>query len=146
MTKPGKSSPEQATITPLYSDRDRIQTPLGQARGAGAAHAGTGHWLHQRLTAVSNLGLMAWLAWAAAHMPSWSYQSFTGWLSAPVNAILTLLAVVSVCYHAALGTQVIVEDYVHHEAFRAVGLTGLRLAFAGLAVSCIFCILKIAFG
>lgn len=125
---------------------NRIETPLARARGLGSAHEGAHHWMAQRFTAVSNLFLMLWLVCSALYMPGWSYPAFTGWLSAPVNAILMILAVISVFYHAALGLQVIVEDYVHNEACKIAKLALIRLVLFAAAVACIFSVLKISFG
>ncbi len=128
-----------------WEDDGSIKTPLARARGLGSAHEGAGHWWHQRITAISNLFLMAWLAWTAAHMPGWTYIEFTSWLAQPLHAILMLLSVISVFYHAALGCQVIAEDYIHHEGLKLFKLVGIKLFFSAAAVACIFSILKIAF-
>ena len=36
-----------------------MRTPLGKVRGLGSAKEGTGHFWHQRLTAVANIPLVA---------------------------------------------------------------------------------------
>lgn len=125
---------------------DKILSPLARARGAGSAHEGTRHWWHQRVTAVANLFLMLWLIWSVAHVPGWSHAEFTSWLAQPCRAILMILSVISVFYHAALGVQVIIEDYVHNEACKVVKLTGMKLFFFGAAVACVFSVLKISLG
>lgn len=124
---------------------DAIRTPQAAARGLGSAQEGATHWWHQRVTAVANIPLMVWLVWSVLQMPSWSYADFTAWLAMPVNAILMILAVLSVFYHAALGAQVIAEDYIHHEGFKMVKLIGIKLFLFAGAVASIFSILKIAF-
>ncbi len=126
--------------------KDRIETPLARARGHGSARDGVHHWFMQRVTAISNLFLMIWLVWSVVTMASWSHADFTTWLAMPVNAVLMILAVISVFYHAALGSQVIVEDYFHHEGLKIVKLIGMKLFFAGAAVACIFAVLKVALG
>ena len=130
----------------MSADSQKIQSPLSCARGGGSAHEGTHHWMHQRITAVANIPLMLWLIWSVVHMTDWDYGTFTGWLGAPVNSILMILAVISVFYHAALGAQVIVEDYVHNEACKIVKLTGMKLFFIAAAVACIFSVLKVSLG
>lgn len=124
---------------------ERILSPLARARGLGSAHHGTGHWWHQRVTAVSNLLLMLWLVWSVVHLPSSSYQDVSLWLAQPVNAILMILAVLSTFYHARLGLQVVIEDYVHCEFSKTLSLIGIRLGFVALGVAAIFSILKVAF-
>ena len=123
---------------------EHIRSPLADAKGAGSAHEGSGHWLHQRITAISNLFLMGWLAWSAATMRDWSHAGFTSWLAQPCHAVLFILAVISVCYHGALGTQVIAEDYIHGDGRKMTTLILLRLYFTAVAVACIFSIVKIA--
>lgn len=125
---------------------NKILSPLARARGLGPAHEGVHHWLHQRVTAISNFFLMGWLIWSVARMPGWSHAEFTAWLSMPANSVLMILAVISVFYHAALGLQVIIEDYVHNEACKMVKLIGMKLFFFAVAVACIFSVLKISFG
>lgn len=125
---------------------DHILSPLAKARGAGSAHHGSGHWMHQRITAVGNIPLMLWLVWSVVHLPSASYQDVSLWLAQPVNAILMILAVLSMFYHAVLGLQVVIEDYVHCEFSKMLSLIGIRLGFAALGVAAIFSVLKVSFG
>lgn len=125
---------------------ERILSPLARARGAGSAHHGSGHWLHQRITAVANIPLMLWLVWSVVHMRGWEYADVTMWLAQPVNAILMVLAVLSTFYHAVLGLQVVIEDYVHCECMKLASLIGLRLVFVALGVAAIFSVLKVSFG
>ncbi|PJB73496.1 MAG: succinate dehydrogenase, hydrophobic membrane anchor protein [Alphaproteobacteria bacterium CG_4_9_14_3_um_filter_47_13] len=128
-----------------WEDDGTFKSPLARARGLGAAHMGVTHWWHQRLTAVANIPLMLWLVWSVLQMQGWSYEIFTAWLAQPVNAILMILSLLSVFYHAALGSQVIAEDYIHHEGLKIFKLIGMRLFFIGAAVASIFSVLKIAF-
>jgi len=128
-----------------WEDDGTFKSSLARARGLGAAHMGVTHWWHQRLTAVANIPLMLWLVWSVLQMQGWSYEIFTAWLAQPVNAILMILSLLSVFYHAALGSQVIAEDYIHHEGLKIFKLIGMRLFFIGAAVASIFSVLKIAF-
>lgn len=129
----------------MSGNNNLYQSGLGRARGLGASHHGVGHWWHHRVTAVSNLLLMLWLVWSVMNMTGWSYAEFTMWLAQPVNAVLMILACISVFYHAALGTQVIAEDYIHAGGLKLATLLGLRFFFFAGAVACIFSVVKIAF-
>lgn len=124
---------------------DTIKSPLGRARGLGSSGHGVDHWIQHRVTAISNFILMTWLIWSVVHhLSGSSYEEFTLWLSQPVNSILMIFSIISVFYHAHLGTQVIVEDYVHNEGFKFAKLIGMKLFFVGAAVACIFAVIKIA--
>lgn len=122
-----------------------IKTPLARARGLGSARDGVEHWWMQRITAIANIPLVTWFVYSVVHLKGASYEAFTSWLALPVNAILMIFVVISVFYHAKLGAQVIVEDYVHNEGLKMIKLVGQKLFFFGAAVACIFSILKIAF-
>lgn len=129
----------------LKWQEDGIKTPLARARGLGSAHGGTEHWWHERLTSIAAIPLTLWLVWAVIRMPDWSYGTFTAWLAAPVNAILMILSILVLFYHAALGSRVIVEDYIHNEAFKLFKIIGINLYFFATGVACVFAVLKIAF-
>ena len=121
------------------------KNPLARARGLGSVRHGSGHWMHQRITAVSNFVLMGWLIWTVSQMPDWTHETFTACLAQPMNTVLMILAILSTFYHAVLGAQVVVEDYIHNEGFKIVKLAGMRLFFIAAAITAIFSILKIAF-
>ena len=122
-----------------------IESPLGRAKGMGSTHHGVEHWLLERVTAVVSLLLMVWLVWSVAHISMLDYASFTAWVAQPVNAVLLILAIMANFIHAAMGIQVVLDDYVHCHALKLVSVTGVKLVFFAAAVACIFSILKIAF-
>jgi succinate dehydrogenase / fumarate reductase, membrane anchor subunit len=68
------------------------------------------------------------------------------WLRHPLAAILTLLTLIAVFYHSALGLQVVIEDYVHSEWLKLSTMVAMRLLSMALAVACIFAVLRIALG
>ncbi|WJY18104.1 succinate dehydrogenase, hydrophobic membrane anchor protein [Alteriqipengyuania flavescens] len=121
-------------------------TPIGRVRGLGPAHEGPHHWLVQRFTAIGNLFLMLWFGVSLALMSSYDYASMTDWLSGPLNSTLMALLVISIFWHARLGLQVLVEDYVHDAGTKFGVIAALNLAtFASVAFALI-CIARIAFG
>ena len=129
-----------------WKDDGTIKSPLARAKGLGSAHEGVEHWWHQRVTAISNFALMIWLVWSVISLNGLDYETFTAWLAQPVNAILMILSVISVFYHAYLGSQVIVEDYFHNDVLRIMKLLGIKLFFFAACVACIFSIVKVALG
>lgn len=130
-------------MTMKWEDKG-IKTPLARARGLGSAKEGTDHWMMQRVTAIANVPLMIWLVYSIIALKGSSHTDFTAWLAHPVNAILMILVVISTFYHAKLGSQVVIEDYIHHEGFKMFKLIGQKLFFFAMAVACIFSVLKIA--
>jgi succinate dehydrogenase / fumarate reductase, membrane anchor subunit len=120
------------------------KNPLARARGLGSAREGTGHWFNQRVTALANIPLALWLVVSVLSLAGADHATFVAWLSLPVNAVLMILTLASFFYHAALGTQVIAEDYIHDEGTKILTLISLKLGFSALFVASLFSVLKIA--
>ena len=121
-------------------------TPLARARGLGAAHDGLGHWKAQRLTALANMVLLLWFVFSAATLAGAGYHEVRALLASPLATTLMILLIISVFYHAPIGLQVIVEDYVHHPGIRIAALILIRLLVCALAVACIVAVLMVALG
>ncbi len=123
-----------------------MRSPLGRARGLGSAKEGVDHWLLQRVTAVALVPLSLWFVIALIELVGADFDAMQDWVGRPLPAILLVLLLIATFYHAALGLQVVIEDYVHGELAR-VGLVILtRLACAGLAVAGIVAVLTLALG
>lgn len=90
-----------------------LRHPLAIARGLGSAKDGVGHWWIQRLTAMALLLLAPWFAWLVLGLIGADHYTVRQTLAQPLNASLLLAFVLSLFWHAQLGLQVVVEDYVH---------------------------------
>lgn len=95
-------------------------TPYSAVRGLGAAGHAASHWWVQRVSAMALVPLILWLAWALAGGSATDHEALTLWLEAPINLILMILLLIAAFHHAALGLQVIAEDYIHSRARFAV--------------------------
>ena len=122
-----------------------LQTPIGRARGLGAAREGTRRWMAERLTGIASLILVLWFVFSAMALSGADYHEVRAWLGSPVAASLMVLLILSVFYHTQLGLQVVIEDYQRDER-RIVAMVALNLFTAAVAGTAIFAILKIAFG
>ena len=121
-------------------------TSIGRVRGLGSAKSGTHHWLLQRFTAIGNLLLVLWLAGSILMLSDLTYASVVEWLAKPVPATAMALLIVSTFWHARLGMQVMLEDYVHEHANKFACIAALNLAaFAGAAFG-VFCVIRLALG
>lgn len=129
----------------MKQNNHSILSDTKRAKGLGSAHHGNSHWMAQRVTSIANIPLVLWAVYSVFNLQGVSYLEFTSWLATPLNSILAILFVLNTFYHAALGTQVIVEDYIANFAFRKIKLMGQKLFFIALGVATIFSILKIAF-
>ncbi|HTN15249.1 MAG TPA: succinate dehydrogenase, hydrophobic membrane anchor protein [Sphingomonadaceae bacterium] len=121
-------------------------TSIGRVRGLGSSHEGSHHWLGQRYTAIGNLFLGVWLVASIILLPDLEMSTVTAWLTGPVPGTAMILLIVSTFYHARLGLQVVIEDYVHDDANRFAALAALNLVAIAGATFGIFCVLKVALG
>jgi succinate dehydrogenase / fumarate reductase membrane anchor subunit len=122
----------------------RMRSPLGQAIGLGSAKQGSEHWWAQRVSAIALVPLTLWLVAAIVRLARADLRTFYDWLGRPVPAIAMVLLLIAAFYHAALGLQVVIEDYVHAEGAKLTLLIVMRLACMALAVAGIFAVLRIA--
>lgn len=123
----------------------RMETPIARVRGLGSARSGAHHWWLERLTSVSTLILFVWFIVALLRLPSLDYDSVRDWLGSPLAAVPMLLLIVSSFWHAKLGMQVLIEDYVHEEGLKFFSITLLNFFMIGAAALAFFSVLKIAF-
>ena len=126
-------------------DRYRFRSPLGRAVGLGSAKAGFGHWWTERMTAVALVPLSVWFAASLIAHSGGGYETFTVWLGSPVTAVLMILLLIALFWHAALGLQVVIEDYVHSGA-KVWALLATRFLCFALAVAGILATLRVAVG
>ncbi len=73
------------------------------------------HWWAQRLSAAILVPLNLWFIYSITFMSKANYETVTVWLSSKTNSILMLIFILIIYYHAVLGLQVIIEDYVATE-------------------------------
>jgi len=123
-----------------------MRNPLATARGRGSAKSGVHHWYAQRASAVFLLVLIGWLVFAIFHLAGADHATSARFIAQPVNAAFLILLVVTSLYHAMLGLQVVIEDYVHHPVLEVVLHFVTRAgAFFGMALGIIH-VLKLALG
>ncbi len=123
-----------------------MRTPLKRVRGMGAAKEGTGHFWHQRLTALANIPLVIFFVGFVITYNGASYEEIRGVLANPVITVIMMLALLSILYHMKLGMQMVIEDYAEKEGMKVLLLL-LNISFVIiLGVVSFFALVKIAFG
>jgi succinate dehydrogenase / fumarate reductase membrane anchor subunit len=122
------------------------RSELGRVRGLGSAKEGVHHWWMQRLTALALVPLSLWLVAALVAHTGASHAEVTAWIGQPVTVGLLVLLIGATFYHAQLGLQVVIEDYVHNEGVKIAGLLLVKAAALLLALAGILAVLFVAFG
>jgi len=123
-----------------------LRTPLGHVRGLGSAKDGTHHWWMQRVTAVALVPLTLWFVVGLIGHVGAEQSVVQAWLGNPVNAALMILFVATAYFHGYLGTQVVIEDYVHNELLKVASILAVKFAAAFLGIVSIIAVLKLATG
>ncbi len=120
--------------------------PLAKARGHGSAKEGVHHWYAQRASAVLLIFLTGWLIYAFITLAGMEYPAAREFMSQPLNAAFSVVLLVTMFYHAVLGLQVVIEDYVHRPAVEVLLYFITRAgALIGVALGIIH-VLKLALG
>ncbi|MGB5623328.1 MAG: succinate dehydrogenase, hydrophobic membrane anchor protein [Gammaproteobacteria bacterium] len=122
-----------------------LRSPLAKALGLGAAGDGPAHWWSQRVSAVAMVLLTSWFLLSALGLELSSQAAVAQWLATPLNTVLMILLTGTLCYHSAIGLQVVLEDYSRGWA-RVTGLLISQFLHVLLAAVAIVAILRIAFG
>lgn len=74
--------------------------------------AGVPHWKHQRRSAIILVPLTLWVVYSIIRNIGLSYTETQAWIANPVVAFLLIIFVSALFFHAKLGLQVIIEDYI----------------------------------
>lgn len=94
--------------------------PIAKARGLGSAKEGVHHWYAQRASAVLLIFLIGWMIYSVFSLAGGGYEASRAFIANPVNAAFLSLLLVVVLYHAMLGLQVVIEDYVHQPTMEII--------------------------
>lgn len=125
---------------------DAFRHPIKNARGLGSAKDGVHHFIVQRITAVALLFLSVYFIVLLVSLIGSDYASARASVGHPCNALLLIAFLIATFWHAQLGMQVVIEDYVHTRwlAMTCQWLTIFVCVLAALAS--VFAVLRIALG
>ena len=122
-----------------------LRSPLSQVKGLGSAKEGTTHFWRQRLTALLLIPLVLWIGFSLAALPV-DHATLVGWIQQPWVTVALVLLVMVTFYHAQLGLQVVIEDYISSHSRRTAVLLLTNLACLLLGTIGVIAVLKISFG
>ncbi|MFT4246836.1 MAG: succinate dehydrogenase, hydrophobic membrane anchor protein [Pseudomonas sp.] len=124
----------------------RFRTPLKNVRGLGSAKTGTEHFIHQRLTATALVFLGIWFLVFVLSLLGADYATAAHAVSRPWNAVLLVGFLVAMFWHAQLGLQVILEDYIHNSLLALALQTTVKFIAVVGAIASVFAVVRIALG
>ncbi len=127
----------------LQSD---LRNPLKRARGWGSAKDGTGHFIIQRITAVALVFLTLYVLYLLLSLVGGDYASVRAAVASPFNALLIIAFLIASFWHAKLGLQVVIEDYVHTPWLAVVAQLAVIFICVLAALASVFAVIRIALG
>ena len=130
----------------MSAPNDNLRTPLKRARGLGSSKTGTGHFLWQRVTAVGLVLLGAYLIGLLLSLGGSGYERAYLTVANPLNAAILVTFLVAAFWHAKLGLQVVIEDYVHTPLLAGIAHVANILVCTLAAVAGVLAVLRIALG
>ena len=103
------------------------------------------HWKWQRFSAIVTLPLMVYCVYLLGGLATLDYEAARQLVAAPTTSLPLALLISAGIYHAALGVQVIVEDYVPLASGRNGLIIFARVALGGIALVSLFALARIIF-
>ena len=124
----------------------RYRTPLKDVRGLGSAKQGTHHFIVQRLTAIALILLACWFLYFVVGLMHADYLTATDAVAKPWNAMLLIAFLVAMFWHAQLGMQVVIEDYVHSHGLALTAQIAVYFVCILGALASVLAVVRIALG
>lgn len=118
--------------------------PMKAARGLGSSQSGVSHWWTQRMTAAALVLLGIWFVVMVLSLLHADYATARATVAQPWNALLLIAFVLIMFWHAVLGLQVVVEDYLHTRWQEVVLLTAIKFLAVLGALAGVLAVLRIA--
>ena len=121
------------------------RSALGRVRGLGSAKEGVAHWWAQRVSALLLIPLVIWFVAALVYHTGTDHAGVTLWLGAPVTYGAMLVLLGAIFWHASLGLQVVIEDYIAGDGLKIALILLTKTACLGLFVAGFVALTVIAF-
>jgi len=122
-----------------------LRNPLAKARGLGSAKDGTAHWWAQRVSAIALVPLVLYVLYLLVSLAGADYATVRLTIAQPVNALLLILFIGTAFWHARLGLQVVIEDYIHVGWLEISLMIAVKFVYVVLGLAAIIAIGRIAF-
>lgn len=129
----------------IFSQK-QLRNPLKTARGLGSAKDGTHHFIVQRVTAIALIFLSLYVLGLVISWIGGDYATVRASVANPCNAVLLVAFLIAMFWHAKLGLQVIIEDYVSHHGLALASQLAVVFICVLAALASVLAVIRIALG
>ena len=128
----------------MSGSKTSMRTPLGRVRRLGSAHAGTGDFWRQRLTAIALILLIIPMIVIVLTVMGRNHAAAVQILGSPIVAIVLSLFVIASVWHMKIGMQVVIEDYVTDEKSKLAAIIVTNFFSAAVGLSSLHAIIQLS--
>ncbi|MCB2136594.1 MAG: succinate dehydrogenase, hydrophobic membrane anchor protein [Rhodobacteraceae bacterium] len=121
----------------------RFLTDRKRATGLGSAKTGTEHHWHMQVSAVGLAILMPLFLFTFGCILGGSYEEVTAYYARPFPAIVAALTLIVAMVHFKNGATMMIEDYAHGLARKALIIGTICLSYALIAIG-LFALIRLA--
>lgn len=107
--------------------KNKFRSDLAIAKNLGSAGSGSEHWWRQRLTAIIMVLSVFWMVCFFKQVSGQEIDSMIMVVKQPYNIVMLSLFTLVAFYHAALGMQVVIEDYITCRLSRLVLILSIQI-------------------
>lgn len=123
-----------------------IRSPLSRAKGHGSDKHSAMHWIALRISSVPLIPLFVYFVTQVPFITSTDHQAATNWVAQPVNTIALIVFIFCAFYHAMLGMDEIIIDYIRSPGCKLVAVLLNKGLFFLCGVISIYSVLALSFG
>ena len=120
--------------------------PIATAKGLGSAKSGFGHWWMQRLTAVVLALLSPFVVYCLAKYGVSDYLQLKAMFAQPLFSAVSVVYILALFWHARLGMQVVVEDYIHSHGLEISLQIVIKIIYSLASAAAVLAIARLALG
>jgi len=84
-------------------------------------------WILQRVTAVFLIPLTFWFIYQCVLLSNYEYAEIRAFFFSKLNASLYFILIIAMLYHAKLGNETIVEDYITSHNIKKITKLSINL-------------------
>ena len=119
------------------------RTKLAHAKGQGSSYRGSHEWLISRINAVLSIIPSIYVVICLIVGNASSYEAFSLWLGNVFNSAMLIFAIVTLCWHGALGVITVINDYIHNSGVNFTLTLFVKAFFSLVVLMCVLSILKV---